>query len=198
MGGSMWLFQGEQSRGHAENFRSSVVGGQADSSLWLHTPHTDTYLLHRSVPWDCARSWGHGRWTRQTWVLHSWSFKPSWADEPQITRQLGSLIITVVNAIKSCRIHWGSDERNRLKTGELTCLPSWTVFKLKPEFQSLMCQFTAVPAVPQLGLQCLNRSLGEVTSTKTTVVAPSLQLPQRNKNMNLKTSLSSWTLAHAL
>lgn len=74
---------------------------------------------------------------------------------------------------------------------ELTCPPSWTVLKLRPEFQSPVSQFTAVPTGPQLGHQELDRDMGIESGTKSTMVATSLHLPQKNNSMSWEISLSS-------
>lgn len=129
----MWLSQREQSRGDAGNFRSGrVLGRQADPFLWLYRfiPLTCTHPLHGSTSRDRARHWGDSKSTRQTWVLHTWSSRASWGERPQTIRQAISYLIIIVisamNAMKLYRTLWGSDERHRPKTEELTRPPSWT------------------------------------------------------------------------
>lgn len=76
-------------------------------------------------------------------------------------------------------------ERHRAKTGELTCPPSWTILKLKPEFWSPGSRFAALPTGSQSGQQYPDRGLGGESSTESTMVvtrgakqvATSLQLP---------------------
>lgn len=101
------MFQSEQSRGDAGNFRSGrVLGCQADPllSLYRFTPLTCTHPLHRSTSRDRARHWGDSKSTRQTWVLHAWSSQASWGERPQTIRQaISYLIIIVISAVKSHR-----------------------------------------------------------------------------------------------
>lgn len=148
----------------------------------LHS--SGTYSLYSPMSRDCAGCQGDGRLTIHTWVRHSWSFKGSWGDGPQIARQLVIL--------------WGSDERNRPKTGQLTCPPSCTVLKLRPEFQSPVSQFTATPTGSQLGQQELDRGMREESDTKSTMVATSLHLPQKNNNHKLGDFAVFLALTHAL